>query len=138
MTRTQPTRADRRQLARDNAEQPPYLTPVPRETWPEAPPGWRRPDELLRSRTFLCQVFKGEHVLVEARLSINRTVVGPNGHWGEGITWEELQQLKAEAGYPFADAVEIYPTELDVVNVANMRHLWVLKDRVPFAWRWKG
>jgi hypothetical protein len=34
-----------------------------------------------------------------------------------------------------ADAVEVYPPAGDVVNVANMRHLWVLRDRLPFAWR---
>lgn len=32
-------------------------------------------------------------------------------------------------------AVEIYPAERDIVNVANMRHLWVLPERLPFGWR---
>ena len=32
--------------------------------------------------------------------------------------------------------MECYPADRDVVNVANMRHLWLLHDLVlPFFWR---
>ena len=33
------------------------------------------------------------------------------------------------------DALELYPVNSDVVNVANLRHLWVMRDLVSFAWR---
>jgi len=36
-----------------------------------------------------------------------------------------------------ADAIEIFPADMDVVNVANMRHLWVMAEPVEFAWRKK-
>lgn len=32
-------------------------------------------------------------------------------------------------------AVEVFPADADVVNVANMRHLWILPDAPAFAWR---
>ena len=47
-----------------------------------------------------------------------------------GITWDDLHWIK-EILYPTREAVELYPREEDLVDVANMRHLWVLP---PFAW----
>ncbi len=68
------------------------------------------------------------------RLSINRTTI-IGDRWADNITWDELQRIKNECGYTLHDAVEVFPAEKDVVNVANMRHLWVMKDPLPFAWR---
>ncbi len=51
------------------------------------------------------------------------------------LVWDELQRIKSECGYGNTDAIEIYPADDDVVNVANMRHLWILDSRIPFAWR---
>lgn len=69
------------------------------------------------------------------RMSVNRTALTKDGNWDADIGWEELQRLKAEAGYGNMDAVEIYPSDKDVVNVANMRHLWILSEPLAFAWR---
>ena len=68
------------------------------------------------------------------RLSINRTTLDGD-RWQEGLEWETLQALKNELGYAAHDAVEVFPAAADVVNVANMRHLWVLSEPLPFAWR---
>lgn len=124
------SRAQRRQLARDNAKQPQVLAEVPRHLWPDPHAPQLR---VLRSRDYLVQVFRApEPALV--RLSINRSTLD-GGRWTDGIAWEDLQRLKAECGYPDADAVEVYPASRDEVNVANMRHLWVLRDPLPYAWR---
>lgn len=70
------------------------------------------------------------------RLSINRAAINSSGGWQQDITWEELQRLKREAGYGDHDAVEIFPADADVVNVANMRHLWIVAGgSMPFVWR---
>lgn len=128
------TRAQRRQLERDNAKQPDRLQEIPRIDWPEnAPPTIVR---VFRSRVFLVQEYIHASPLVLCRLSVCKTSVSGN-RWADGITWDELQQIKNECGYGGADAVEIYPADDDVVNVANMRHLWVLDAPVPFAWRKK-
>jgi len=70
------------------------------------------------------------------RLSVLRTSLDTAGGWQQDITWEELQRLKREAGYGDHDAVEVFPPDADVVNVANIRHLWILEPgHLPFAWR---
>lgn len=88
---------------------------------------------MLRSREFLVQEFEAQAPAV-VRLSINRVELAGD-RWVDGISWEELQRIKSECGYGQADAVEIYPPKDDEVNVANMRHLWVLRDPLSFAWR---
>lgn len=89
--------------------------------------------EVWRSKRFLMQVFykSGEPV----RLSVNRTAVQPNGDWVEGITWEEMQRLKAECGRGALAGVEIYPPDDDIVNIANMRHMFVLAEPPAFMWK---
>lgn len=44
----------------------------------------------------------------------------------DGITWDELQRAKCEAGFPEETAIEIYPPQSEVVYEANIRHLWVV------------
>lgn len=126
------TRAQRRQLERNNAKLPERLQDIPRDQWPaNAPPTIMR---VFRSRDYLVQEYREPNPLVISRLSICRTSISGN-RWKDGIAWEELQCIKSEVGYGNIDAIEIYPADDDVVNVANMRHLWVLNQKVPFAWR---
>lgn len=88
-----------------------------------------------RSREFLCQVYAETADMV--RLSVCRTVVDvQNRRWRDGITWDDLQRIKREVGYGEFDAVEIYPDDKDVVNVANLRHLWVFNK--PLEWKWRN
>jgi len=90
----------------------------------------------LRNRHFLVQEYeppeKAPHIL--CRLSVNRAVLNDSGGWLDGITWDQLQAVKAAVGYHAHDAIEVYPRQGDVVNVANIRHLWVLRE--PLAWAW--
>jgi len=124
------TRQQRRILGRQNAQMPAALVEIPRAEWPN-PNGPQL--RVLRSRDFLVQEFPAEGPAI-VRLSVNVTALDGQ-RWKDGISWDDLQRLKAEAGYPMHDAVEVYPRATDVVNVANMRHLWVMRDLVPFAWR---
>jgi hypothetical protein len=122
-------------LRQENAKWPDALTPWPRDQWPNDMAGAPGVIAVYRSKGFLVQVF-GEPEPVVARLSVLRTAIKRDGSWQEGITWEEMQRIKREVGYGDFDAVEVYPPDVDVVNVANMRHLWVLRDGLlPFAWR---
>lgn len=92
--------------------------------------------EVWRSRDYLLQVYAVRPGMV--RLSVNRTV--HTGYdWRDNIPWEDLQRLKAECGRGHLDAVEVYPREVDVVDVAAMRHLFVFEDKLlDFAWRDAG
>lgn len=127
------SREQRRQLVRDNAKQPAILKEIPDGEWPGFPSGLLR---VWRSRDFLVQLYAEQGGC--RRLSISRTAVDvKTQRWEQGITWEELQRLKREAGFGNVDAVEVYPRDCDVVNVANMRHLFLMDEPLPFAWRKK-
>lgn len=133
-------RAERRAaimyMESQNKKWPAHLVDVPEDQWPVGRHLTLRPSRVLRSSEFIVQEFHENDV---TRLSVNRTHVDPaTMRWVDGITWEELQQVKAECGYGDREAVEVYPPDRDVVNVGNLRHLWVLPDLVPFAWRRNG
>lgn len=125
------TRSQRRQMARESSKQPKTLCEIPRSEWPASASDQRR---VLRSRDFLVQEYAATAPAM-ARLSICRTSLNASGEWDDGITWDELQRIKRECGYGDSDAIEIYPSDLDVVNVANMRHLWIMAAPVACAWR---
>jgi hypothetical protein len=95
-----------------------------------------RPVAVFRSMTFLVQLFEEPS---GHRLTISRTVLNgwKDGQpvWREGISWDEMQALKAEAGFGDRWAIEVFPPDSEVVNVANMRHLWLLPDAPAYGWR---
>ena len=129
------TREQRRALARENARRPLYLEGISREDWPdELAFHPRAPFAVWRSRHYLVQFFKEPHPGCIGRLSVLRTEL-TGDRWSDGITWDDLQRLKAEAGFADTWAVECFPAAGDVVNVANIRHLWLLTEAPAFAWR---
>ena len=115
-------------LALENARQTVALSPVPPDKWPQRPAGLV---EVWRNQRFLVQIY---HDNGYERMSVIRSSRN-DGEWADGITWDELQQLKRECGRGDAWAVEIYPAERHVVNVANMRHLWILPKPPQYGWR---
>ncbi|WP_350534474.1 DUF7694 domain-containing protein [Atlantibacter hermannii] len=108
------------------------LKEVPESQWPKKLHDPKR-THVWANSYFLVQEFREEEGVI--RLSVNTTGMGMNGRWKDGITWDALQEIKNAVGYADRDAVEIYPADRDVVNVANMRHLWILPEPLPFAWR---
>lgn len=99
-----------------------------------------KPDKTYRNKDFLVQVFFLDNDYVRMSVNISdivefHTDKGPI--WKDGISWDDLQLIKAKLGYGDRDAVECYPKDKDVVNVANIRHLFILpKDHdFPFFWR---
>lgn len=48
-------------------------------------------------------------------------------------TWPEAQRIKTEIAGAEATAVEVYPPESEVVDQADMYHLWVMPGRLPFS-----
>ena len=90
------------------------------------------PFEVWRSRHFLVQLFNEDGV---TRITVNRTHK-PNGRdWAEGVSWDDLMQVKREIGRADLWAVELYPPDQHIVNLANMRHLWLLDEPPAFGWR---
>lgn len=108
------------------------FTEIPSDQWP---PGYALMTvpvlRVWRNRDFLVQLFNEGH----GRLSICRSRLAPNGQrWADGISWDELMEVKAAVGFGSRWAVEVFPPDDCVVDVANMRHLWLLAERPPFSW----
>ena len=138
--RIQATRAQRKHLETENQRQPRTMQVVPRETWPPFPPE-QLPAQVWRSRDYLAQLYVcwAPDARAEGmRLSVCRTRLGPNGRWEDGLTWDELQAVKTQCGYGSDWAIEIYPPDANVVNDANMRHLWLIENSEVPEWAgWK-
>ena len=104
---------------------------VPADQWTvtDKTPPWK----VWVNNQFLVQAFREENDVI--RLSINRTTLKTSGDWSDGISWDDLQTIKNGVGFSAEMAVEVFPPAQDVVNVANLRHLWVLPIPLPFMWR---
>jgi hypothetical protein len=124
------TRDDRRRLEAENRKWPLTMRSVARRDWPDSAPDHLA--EVWRSRYFLCQVYREQDGM--ERLSINRTS-HTGDSWEDAMTWDELMEVKRQVGRGHRDALEVYPADKDIVNVANFRHLWVPLAPVWFAWR---
>jgi len=83
------------------------------------------------SKRFMATLWNDNGVF---RLSVNRNLFGHDGDWEDGITWDELQQVKRECGFSKVCAIELFPPDHAIVNDANIRHLWFLKETPAFAW----
>ncbi len=119
---------DLQRLKRINRSYPSQLVQIPKEKWPHAQANLI---EVWRSRDFLVQVLEQEPLW---RMSVCRTMLNRRQRFVDGIAWEDLQRLKAEIGKGDYCAVEIYPRDRDLVNVANMRHLWLLPEVPGYCW----
>jgi hypothetical protein len=51
----------------------------------------------------------------------------------DGIGWDVLQTIKNEMLGEDVTAVEVYPASDQVVNEANIRHLWEMPEPLPFT-----
>lgn len=135
-------RADRRafrsQARAQVAKLPDELTEWPRDQWWET----RIPDDeasirIWKSKTVMVQLFiddTGGHN--RKRLSINRVECFKNSaNWIDGkFTWDDLMDIKRACGFGDTYAIEVFPRDRDVVNVANIRHLWLLDEPLPIGW----
>lgn len=121
-------RAQRQRLKTENKKQSKTLTSVPCSEWPE---NKKQMIGVWRSREFLVQEYRENGNI---RLSVNRTEMQADGRWSDNISWDELQDIKRQVGFGDSYAVEVYPKDKDVVNDANMRHLWILPSPLKIGW----
>ena len=125
--------ATERYLHEENKRYGPALERIPASQWPASARAMMRPPrEVWRSAGFLVQVYQEG---LYARLTVCRTSLSPRGdRWAERISWDELQRLKRECGRGDQWAVEVFPPDEQVVNDANMRHLWLIEEP-PYGWK---
>lgn len=130
-------RERQKQLERDNRGRPDVLTELPEEKWMPLPGAENNGRyAVFVSNRFMAQIFEAEDGIL--RVSVNRTMIRDDGKWDDRISWDELMEVKSEIGFRDRDAVEILPREYDTVNVSNMRHIWILPELLPYAWRRDG
>ncbi len=130
--------AARKHLKKSNRQYGTDFTTIPREEWGEdggLPALASRRVAVWRSRDFLVQSFLPECQEVLLLLGVNRTMILDDGRWADGITWDEMMQIKRSVGFGDVAAVEAFPPDRDVVNVANIRWLWLLVSRPAWMWR---
>lgn len=112
-------------------------TKVPKHLWDDA---WRKafhpPIELWLCGTLCIQVYDWKHGA--KRLTMHRPYRNAKGDWEDRITWDELQAAKADIGLGDRWAVEAFPPDAELVNVANMRHLFVLEEAPEWGWTRKS
>ena len=87
----------------------------------------------FRNRYFLAQIYREPNGFL--RLTVQRCAIDKRGMWVDGITWDEMMTVKSMIGMSDRWAVEVYPPTDEIVNVANMRHLFLLADAPAYAWR---
>lgn len=113
------------------------LAPIDRRHWPDMSASPIQTGSVAvgayRNRDFVVIVWQEPGGFT--RLSINRTEWDEGkGRFRDNIGWDDLQRLKAEAGYGDVAAVEVYPPDQHILNTANMQHLFLLPTAPPFMW----
>jgi len=123
-------------LKRENRKWPGVMTRVPESSWPPySPANAGKMVMVFRSSEFLAQVFDEAG---GTRISVTRTRLNGRGDWDDGIHWDEMMKVKRECGFGEVSFVEMYPPDADAVNVANMRHLWLMPAGMELGWKlWK-
>ena len=111
----------------------PYLMKLPEHLWPPVMAKLSlRPVEVWLSGDFLAQVYP--EIEGACRVTVCRSRKDDNDEWLADVTWEELMRVKREIGCGETWAVEVFPADPHKVDVANMRHLWLLPEPPPYAW----
>lgn len=53
----------------------------------------------------------------------------------DGLSWDDIRQIKNDCGFQHFDAVEFYPREQDVINTGNFRHIYLYSTLLPLIRR---
>lgn len=89
-----------------------------------------------RSRYFTAALY--DHGSGVYRLTINRAHMRMDGHYEDGITWDEMMQVKRELSFGNRIGIEFYPEDDEVINVRNERHIWFFPNGIMNAIRPDG
>jgi hypothetical protein len=86
---------------------------------------------VFQSEDFTVQCFNVDENVI--RLAINRNPVAQMSlSYPDGIDREELKAIIKALGFGDRYGVEIYPPKRSILNVMNVRHLWLLpKSPIP-------
>lgn len=112
------------------------LEPIPVEDWPPFP-YHQCPRQIFISRKYLVQVYmenRNHRAGDLIRLSTCRSNVKTDGNWDDRLSWDELMEIKRELGFGAWYGVEVYPRDCDIINIANFRHVWLMRQPLNIGW----
>ncbi len=122
-------------ILQENKTWPDYLVEInPAKVAPIASKQSKTLLRAFRSNRFLVQEYEEGQFI---RLSITRNQVDlVERRFIDGITWDDIQEIKEQCGYSKHCAIEIFPPDELIVNVANVRHIWIYKEgEHPMMWK---
>ena len=91
------------------------------------------PDEVWSNDIYECYVYRGDKV--PHQLPFEVIWLSIKRYDRKAIhDWRALQKIKSEVTSKHYDAVEMYPSESRVVDLANQYHLWVFTAPFPLGW----
>lgn len=71
--------------------------------------------------------------VLERPLGDGTVHLGVSSLSGNRPSWWEMQRIKDEIAGEAATAVEVYPPRDEVIDAADMFHIWVLPGPLPFS-----
>jgi hypothetical protein len=120
------------------------LRNVPKRLWSDLAEKMMRPPEQVWMCASLA-VYVYPPLNGARRLSFHRPELADptrelsaENRWRDQITWDEIQRAKRDIGFGDQWALEAYPADEHVINVANMRHVWLVDEAPAWAWRNRG
>jgi hypothetical protein len=124
----------RRQFQKECREFPEQFQQIPIGATKDLTCMGKAPEACFRNRSFFVMLFMDDcDGTPYLRMTVNRTELTNDGGWKGDITWDELMAVKRGIGFADLWMVEVYPPDEDAINVANMRHLFLV-NQPPYAW----
>lgn len=104
---------------------------IPKSKWKS---NVKNQTKVFHNHDFLIQVFEE---FGNIRLTISRTefsVKYGKPIWRDKILWDEILEIKQALEYDDFWGVECYPPKEYFVNDANMRHIFLFKEKPSWCW----
>ena len=92
------------------------------------------PKKAWRNKRYLACLYE-DYTNGYLRLCVQRTTIKDDGSYEDGISWDKIQEIKNLLGFGDWWGLEVYPSDKDLVNVSNIRHIWLFKEPPAFAWK---
>lgn len=116
-----------KQVEDERQKMPDHLVKVDLKSYYEGDPAKDGITEIWVSNSFRLAVFV--HADGTEQLNIHRTHIDhENDAWKDGITWDEMMELKRQCGRGERDFFEWFPRDSNIVNNGNFRHLWLANE----------
>ena len=122
-------KAIKKAIAENNRRYTDNFVELPREEIGKPFP----PERVWRNKRYLVSLYI-DSINGHLRLSIQRTTINDDGTYEDGISWDKLQEIKSQVGFGDWWGLEVFPVDWHLVNVSNIRHIWLFRERPPFAW----